>query len=544
MSVKNKSATAPPLTAELSVLSHIEDMVSIIDHNYIYRAVSHGYELFFGRSSAEIIGQSAELLHGSEVFNNILKPTLDKTFAGEEVHFQFSRTDHLGNLRHLDSKHTLYSGPLTEGDGIAVVSRDITETVNAKNALEHEQALLNTIINSIPDFIFAKDNDGRYQVCNQSFAEFLAQDKDQIIGKTDYELMSFASAEFISGKDQQVIATLEPQRNDEWVHYKDGRRRLLDMLKLPLQVASQEHPGVLGIGRNVTYEREAEQNLLLSSLVFDATPDPCMILSSEGLIISSNHAAKTQFEELRHANNLPFNDIFYCPSDKSISLDLLLGKKDIWHGQLGNNIDHTFLATINRVKGQARQSDKFVLIIRDEDTHHRFTENLLDKAYQDPLTGLPNRRLLFSRLESAITRAERQMTQLAVLYIDLNKFKPINDIYGHSMGDRVLIEVAHRLRSCFRTTDTVARLGGDEFVALVDIENSEQAATIAEKVHQNLIEPFSLNDQTQASAEISASIGISLFPSDAGSANELLEKADEAMYKAKRDPAYFYQFSN
>jgi diguanylate cyclase (GGDEF)-like protein len=136
-------------------------------------------------------------------------------------------------------------------------------------------------------------------------------------------------------------------------------------------------------------------------------------------------------------------------------------------------------------------------------------------------------------LESAIVRAERQLKKLAVLYIDLDNFKPINDDYGHKAGDAVLIKIAQKLKTCFRKTDTLARLGGDEFAAIVDINDWTEAQAIVKKIY-SVLERTTILEQNQ-DHKISASIGISCFPDDAGTAEELVNKADEAMYSVKRN---------
>ncbi|MEH6576128.1 MAG: diguanylate cyclase [Amphritea sp.] len=544
MNSKNNSYLSADLDSELSILSHLDDLVSVVDDTYHYRAVSDGYSKFFGCDKSDIVGKHVAELHGKENFEQKMKSRLDRTLAGEDIHLQFWRPNYAGELRFLDANHTPYSGPLTKGKGIVVVARDITESIRTQETLEKERVLLKTIINAIPDIIFVKDLAGTYQLCNTSFEEFLGTPAEQIIGKTDVELMSEASAKYISEKDTQVKTSQQPLRCDEWINYNDGRKRIVDMHKLPLLNKEQTLSGLLGIGRNVTYEREAEQKLLMAALVFETTPDPCLILSSEGEVISSNTAAKTKFSNQLNDTQLPihFADIFYCPGKESIEIGSMLNADECWQGEICS-IDHcSFLATINTVNDPAGKLTKYVVIIRDENTHNELTKELRAKAYHDPLTGLPNRLLFYSRLESAIIRRERQFRKIAVLFIDLNNFKPVNDQYGHSVGDQVLIEIATRLKNNFRATDTIARIGGDEFVALIDIEHLETAGVVAEKVIQSLTTPLTLNNNIEVC--IGASIGISIFPNDAGSAGELLKKADEAMYEAKRDPKLSFVYSS
>jgi diguanylate cyclase (GGDEF)-like protein len=161
-------------------------------------------------------------------------------------------------------------------------------------------------------------------------------------------------------------------------------------------------------------------------------------------------------------------------------------------------------------------------------------------AHYDNLTGLPNRSLLFDRLNHAINQARRYDHELAVLFIDLDRFKFINDTMGHEVGDDLLRAVAGRIRECLRDSDTVARLGGDEFIAIVtNLEDSMAAARVADKVVEALSQPVVINEHTVA---VSPSVGIALFPSDGDKGGDLIKLADVAMYQAKQTGGSSYQF--
>lgn len=154
-------------------------------------------------------------------------------------------------------------------------------------------------------------------------------------------------------------------------------------------------------------------------------------------------------------------------------------------------------------------------------------------AYHDTLTGLPNRYLFSDRLDQAIANAEREQTTLALLFVDLDKFKPVNDQYGHHIGDLLLMAVADRIRDCLRRTDSAARLGGDEFVVLLPlIKNEENALKIAENIRHELNRPFHIEGLT---LEISSSTGVAIYPQHTVNAQHLLELADTAMYHAKEE---------
>ena len=216
---------------------------------------------------------------------------------------------------------------------------------------------------------------------------------------------------------------------------------------------------------------------------------------------------------------------------------------------------------VEAVKAADGTPSALVGVLQDISERRYAEERIRLLAYYDGVTGLPNRTLLGEHLAYAIARAARQNSALAVLFLDLDRFKRINDTHGHSAGDQLLLEVAERLKACIRDCDyiatetdtreaeplpqfedhhTVARLGGDEFViVLPDIRTLEDAARVAQRVHESLSEPFQVIDQV---IHVSTSIGISGYPSDGDDVDTLLKHADAAMYHAKSDGRDRFQF--
>jgi diguanylate cyclase (GGDEF)-like protein len=208
---------------------------------------------------------------------------------------------------------------------------------------------------------------------------------------------------------------------------------------------------------------------------------------------------------------------------------------DIWDRRKDGSFYPKFLA-ITTVRDERGRVTNYSAIFYDITERKALEDELDHLAHYDALTGLPNRMLLQDRLEQAIAAAERQQQHFALLFIDLDGFKPINDRYGHAAGDVLLQQVGHRLLTVVRAMDTAARLGGDEFVViLTDVKRRENAAGVAEKILEALCAPYELGDWAETPVSITASIGVSIYPNDELVAQELLRTADVAMYRAKRE---------
>jgi len=210
--------------------------------------------------------------------------------------------------------------------------------------------------------------------------------------------------------------------------------------------------------------------------------------------------------------------------------------KGVWQGEVWNRRKNGDVfpewLTITAVYDSAGIVTHYVATHTDITLRKAAEDEIRHLAFYDPLTHLPNRRLLRDRLQHAVAQAKRDGTQLALMFVDLDKFKPVNDQYGHAAGDQLLKAVAHRLSTCVRESDTVARVGGDEFVVLLSmITGALDAVLVAEKVHSVLQQVFILPDG--AHVNISSSAGIAIYPEHGSTEAELTQHADAAMYQAK-----------
>lgn len=213
---------------------------------------------------------------------------------------------------------------------------------------------------------------------------------------------------------------------------------------------------------------------------------------------------------------------------------------EIWNRRKNGEV-YPQMLTISTVRDGDGRPTHYVGVMTDISQLKQSEERLERLAHYDPLTDLPNRLLLLSRLEHVLERAERHCQQAAVLFVDLDNFKVINDSLGHPAGDALLSALARRLRGRLREEDTLGRLGGDEFLVILDyLERAEHAATVAEVLIRLLEQPFGLPSGQEV--HIGASIGISLYPDDGRTVTELIKAADIAMYQAKEQGRNTYRF--
>ena len=206
---------------------------------------------------------------------------------------------------------------------------------------------------------------------------------------------------------------------------------------------------------------------------------------------------------------------------------------EIWNQRKNGDVLPVWLS-INAVSNEDAKVTHYVATHTDITLRKAAEEEINLLAFHDPLTHLPNRRLLDDRLHQAAALARRDQHRLSLIFIDLDKFKPVNDEFGHAAGDELMRAVALRMQSCVRASDTIARVGGDEFVVLLPhIEATADALSVANKIHGVLKQPFQLQSAVTATVSISSSLGIAVYPDHASDELTLMRQADAAMYQAK-----------
>ncbi len=441
-------------------------------------------------------------------------------------------------------EHSLAKKPGINGADATfiVLSRDITERKRMEDALREREQELRTLAENLPDVIVRYDQDCRRTYISPIYEQFAGRSIETLIGKTPAEEWALpdggAGGAAFQAHLLHVLATGKPGTYElAWVD-ANRQRMLMELRSIPEFDSEGQAIGVLTIARDFSIQREMEDRLCMAASVFQAAREGIVITDPKGHILDVNPSFTriTGFSREQALGQRPAmlssglqNRAFYK------SMWSTLGATDAWTGELINRRMDGELYTehldIVAVRDGAGQLKHYIGIFSDVTQLRQHEQHLRHIAHHDPLTGLPNRLLLHDRLTQGVAIAHREKRMLAVLLIDLDSFKPINDNYGHAAGDRVLSEIARRMTHTVRAVDTVARLGGDEFVVLLSgLSDARECESISRRLLDAIARPVVLDEHT---LNLSASIGISLFPSDGDDPDILLRYADQAMYSAK-----------
>lgn len=338
--------------------------------------------------------------------------------------------------------------------------------------------------------------------------------------------------------------------NEHRLRRKDGRWKwILDRGKVVSRDAEGKPLRMIGTHTDIDRQKHAEEMLRLSSTVFNTVDEAILVSDVENRIVTVNpsftRVTGYAAEEVIGRNpgilaSGKHGVEFYREMwSRLISLGGWSG--EIWNRRKNGEVYVEWLS-IKQVRDQHGNPTHYVAAFSDITVRKADEERVLHQAQYDALTDLPNRVLLFDRLRQALAQARRDKVHLALMYVDLDKFKPINDKLGHAIGDQLLQMVATRMQDCVREMDTVARIGGDEFIVLLPVvENEHDALKVAEKIHFALNQPFEIEGQRM---NISSSTGVAIYPEHGADEDEITANADIAMYHAKesgRDNVKLFQ---
>jgi diguanylate cyclase (GGDEF)-like protein/PAS domain S-box-containing protein len=403
--------------------------------------------------------------------------------------------------------------------------------------LEREalEARYNTLSKYANDIILVADSEGRIIQANDRALEMYGYGMEELIGKHVCELEDDASQAACEQK-REALEREEASRFETLHKRKDGS-------VFPVEISARmitqhQQRFVHMVLRDITERRQIEESQILASLVYEHSSDAMMVTDLNGVIISINPAftALTGYTA-EEAVGRPTSLLKSGRQDRAFYRAFWHAIKthgkwegEIWNKRKNGEIYPEWLR-INAIRHPDGTIHRLVALFSDI-TQKKASEALIwQQANFDQLTGLPNRRMFYDRLDQEMKKARRSSLPMALMFLDLDRFKEINDTLGHDMGDLLLKEAALRLRNCVRSSDTVARLGGDEFTVIMgELVDASSVERVAQNILHRLTEPFQLGLET---GYVSASIGITLYPTDAEDLDTLIKYADQAMYAAK-----------
>jgi diguanylate cyclase (GGDEF)-like protein/PAS domain S-box-containing protein len=408
---------------------------------------------------------------------------------------------------------------------------------------EHE---LRVILDAIPAPVFYKDAAGVYRGCNTAFEAYLGKSREEIVGLDVYGLSPKELADVYKAADDALFASRGTQIYEARVRYADGGYRDVMFHKATFEDADGRLAGLVGTILDITSRKQAEKALRESEqryrAVVSALSEGVVLIARDRRVLACNPAAEAILRLDRNAlmSGAPWptvhedgSPLLFEDTPMALALDAGSDQNDVVLAVRHADGARAWISVTTRSlvePGEDRPSS-VVVSFADVTERRLFQQRLEHAAFHDALTGLPNRKLFMDRLGWALDLARRRGERVGVACLDLDRFKLVNDAFGHEAGDRLLAEIGRRLAESVRGSDLVARIGGDEFSAiLTGVVDAPSARLIALRMLHSITPAFVLDG---AEHFVTASIGIALYPDHATEPSILMRQADYAMYRVK-----------
>lgn len=402
--------------------------------------------------------------------------------------------------------------------------------------------MLSLIVEQSPVSIATLNDEGDVTYGNSKFKAQQTLRKEAITSKKKSFITSYSET------NAEVINKIQtPHWQGEMFSFDNNNQEFWELTNIHSLSSASDNAKHVVISQDITKFKNNEKRLRLASTVFHTATEAVMICDAESKILAVNNAFVeiTGYSEQETLGNKPsilssghHDDTFYQ------KMFIELENSGQWQGEISNRrkdgeVYFEWLS-ITALKNPAGILEAYVSLFSDITKRKKTEDKIYKQANFDMLTGLSNRVHFADRLEFCLTVAKREATKVALLFIDLDGFKQINDTLGHALGDTLLQEVANRLTSILRQSDMAARLGGDEFAIILSGNiNFNAVDTLAKRVVTEVAMPFNLDGNN---SNISASVGISIYPDDGADSETLLKNADSAMYEVKSRGRNGYQF--
>lgn len=538
-----------------TVIDEMPDVLVLKDHKGNFLLGNNTVARLYNTTPEEMVGKNdADFGVPQEMADFFRENVLAIMEKGEpEVVMEDSTDTASGEVRHFKS----IKKPFKDADGnnqILVIAQDITEIVEAQRQLEISEKKFRTILDSVDAYIYLKDKVGHYLFANRKVRELWGAAMEDIVGFGDDKFFDHPTAKNIQHNDRLVLDDGQILKVEEVNTLPGGGTTTYQSTKLPLRSEDGDIYALCGISVDITELKNIEKALRISEQRFKIAGEAAYDLIYEWDVeTDSLHWFGDIDDLLGYPKGSISQDIsawlnLIHPEDKD-----LLGDAVERHRTSTQPIKYEY--RIQHKKGHYLYLSDHALPLLDENrrpyrwigvctdiTTQKEQQLLLEfNAYHDKLTNLPNRVLLADRLSQAMHQQKRRGQTLAVVYIDLDGFKQINDQYGHDVGDVLLVEIGQRFQTLLREGDTIARLGGDEFVAvMLDINSSMDSIPLLRRILNAISVPVLVDDVV---LQVSASLGVTFYPqAEDVDGDQLLRQADQAMYQAKLEGKNRYYF--
>ena len=471
----------------------------------------------------------------------------DVVAAGIHSHTSLLRAD--GVLVPVDRRVTRVPSGAEAGTVFMLTMVDRSVQDATERELETLLSELRATLDSAADGMLVCSLDGRVRAFNQRLAQLWSIPRERLLERDDAAVYEHMASQVVDARQYAVrlaaIAREPMHESTDIVELRGGV--VLEMRTVP-QFNQGRPVGRVYSYRDITRQTEIQASLRLAARVFESSLDAIFIADSQHRVLRMNPGCERLVGPSAKAfEGCMAASLFGGGSDATFMEQVLQGWADegFWEGELWLPRDSGAYCAV-QLSWVALRDDEGRLVqsigfMRDLTLQHAAQKRIEELAYSDVLTGLPNRLLLSQRVDTAIQGARQSDTGFAILFLDLDRFKIINDSLGHPFGDRVLQLVAERLQTCLRQTDMLCRLGGDEFVIYLHGGDAVVAESVARRILDDMLKPFTLDSM---GFSIQCSIGMALYPQDGATLDDLIKQADTAMYRVKergRGSYGFYQ---
>lgn len=443
----------------------------------------------------------------------------------------------------------LRSNPRSDQDA---EKQEVSEIIHELSVYQIELEMQNNQLKLVQDELL-NSNVSFYKLYNEAPVGYVIIDTNNNLIKANQAFLNYINATPNSVLKRPLLECFNGDSRLQLMAWMRSDKVRLEELELEvhdgertryLQVSSADvdawngQPCRFLVFTDITEQVEAQRELTISAAAINAASEGCFVVDKNEQIVFVNPALMKllgydEADVLGQHPRIFKSDTAEEDFSKRIWQEITRGntwKEELWlRNKQGQDI--VCMLRVSPISERYEASYSYVAMVSDITERKKFQDTIIRQATEDALTGLPNRTLLMDRLKQALIQAQRHGTEAAVLFMDLDGFKVINDTLGHNVGDKLLVQVADRLRKSIRESDTLARMGGDEFIFVINDAQLDGVKQLCEKVLESLQQGFELEGEQH---QISASLGIAMYPEHSRDENELLRLADQAMYEAKR----------